>query len=328
MEGLRASPGVSSEQDRRFKDKEALAIKKGVFPPSFDTKVDMRKVELAVMKPWIAKKVVELLEFEDEVLIEYINSLLEDTDNPIVDAKKMQHALTGFLHKKTPIFMQQLWDLLLSAQSNPLRVPTELLEEKKKEMRARAEAEAANKRAEQVQNERMAAIRQRERGERDGNFQGGFGGSGRGGGRGGASYDRGERGGYRGRGGYGGGRDGPPPRRYDDYAYDRRGGGRPRHDYDDHRRDDYRDRPGRNDSRSPSPPSRRQHRDSSRDNHSPRDSGRRDGSRERQQRDRLPPSPRRPREADQSDNTSLKDREHELKQKLMIKGAAAAQTSE
>ena len=45
--------------------------------------VDMRKVELAVMKPWIAKKVVELLGFEDEVLIEYINSMLEDTDNPV-----------------------------------------------------------------------------------------------------------------------------------------------------------------------------------------------------------------------------------------------------
>jgi len=43
----------------------------------------MRKVELAVMKPWIAKRVIELLGFEDDVLIEYINSLLEDQDNPV-----------------------------------------------------------------------------------------------------------------------------------------------------------------------------------------------------------------------------------------------------
>jgi hypothetical protein len=43
----------------------------------------MRKVEIAVMKPWIAKKVIELLGFEDDVLIEYINSLLEDPDNPV-----------------------------------------------------------------------------------------------------------------------------------------------------------------------------------------------------------------------------------------------------
>ena len=41
----------------------------------------MRKVELAVMKPWIAKKVVELLGFEDDVLIEYINGLLESDED-------------------------------------------------------------------------------------------------------------------------------------------------------------------------------------------------------------------------------------------------------
>jgi hypothetical protein len=35
----------------------------------------------AVMKPWIAKKVIELLGFEDDVLIEYIHSLLEDPEN-------------------------------------------------------------------------------------------------------------------------------------------------------------------------------------------------------------------------------------------------------
>ena len=35
-------------------------IKKMKFPPSFDTKVDMRKVELAVLKPWIAKKIIEI----------------------------------------------------------------------------------------------------------------------------------------------------------------------------------------------------------------------------------------------------------------------------
>lgn len=43
----------------------------------------MRKVELSVMKPWIAKKVIELLGFEDEVVIEYVCGLLEDTANPV-----------------------------------------------------------------------------------------------------------------------------------------------------------------------------------------------------------------------------------------------------
>jgi hypothetical protein len=37
----------------------------------------MKKVKLEVIKPWITKKITELLGFEDEVLIGYIFSLLE-----------------------------------------------------------------------------------------------------------------------------------------------------------------------------------------------------------------------------------------------------------
>jgi serine/arginine repetitive matrix protein 1 len=45
--------------------------------------VDVRKVELSVFKPWIAQKVVSLLGFEDEVVIEYVNGLLEDDASPV-----------------------------------------------------------------------------------------------------------------------------------------------------------------------------------------------------------------------------------------------------
>ncbi|GAA5819964.1 hypothetical protein JCM11491_002694 [Sporobolomyces phaffii] len=156
--------GTSTDQDPRFKDKQAMQIKKMSFPASFNTKVDMRKVEMAVMKPWIAKQVTTLLGFEDDVLIEYVNSLLEDDDHPIVDPKHLQVLLQGFLEDKTPTFMNQLWDLLLSAQANPLRVPTQLLEEKKKEMRDRAEKEALERR----KAEQLELVRQRERDHRAG----------------------------------------------------------------------------------------------------------------------------------------------------------------
>lgn len=43
----------------------------------------MRKVELSVMRPWIAKKTMDLLGFEDEVVIEYVSGLLEDEANPV-----------------------------------------------------------------------------------------------------------------------------------------------------------------------------------------------------------------------------------------------------
>lgn len=45
--------------------------------------VDMRKVELTVMRPWIAEKIMNLLGFEDEVVVEYVNGLLEDSSNPV-----------------------------------------------------------------------------------------------------------------------------------------------------------------------------------------------------------------------------------------------------
>ena len=45
--------------------------------------VDMRKVNLTVIRPWIAKKIVELIGFEDEVVVEYAMGLLEDESQPV-----------------------------------------------------------------------------------------------------------------------------------------------------------------------------------------------------------------------------------------------------
>jgi hypothetical protein len=43
----------------------------------------MRKVNLTVIRPWIAKKVVDLVGFEDEVVVEYAMGLLEDKQQPV-----------------------------------------------------------------------------------------------------------------------------------------------------------------------------------------------------------------------------------------------------
>ena len=43
----------------------------------------MRKVNLTVLRPWIAKKIVELVGFEDEVVVEYAMGLLEDEAQPV-----------------------------------------------------------------------------------------------------------------------------------------------------------------------------------------------------------------------------------------------------
>ncbi|KAJ3987832.1 PWI domain-containing protein, partial [Lentinula detonsa] len=134
--------GTSADQDRRFSDKELKLLKSMKFPPEFDKKVDMRKVNLTVIRPWIAKKVVELVGFEDEVVVEYAMGLLEDKQEPTPDPKKMQINLTGFLTKDTPAFMSALWKLLLEAQSDMTGVPRTFVEEKKEELRRARERDS------------------------------------------------------------------------------------------------------------------------------------------------------------------------------------------
>ncbi|KAJ1311470.1 hypothetical protein OPQ81_009958 [Rhizoctonia solani] len=164
----------------------------------------MRKVNLQVMRPWITKKVVELVGFEDEVVVEYAMGLLEDQSKP-PDPKVMQINLTGFLESKTPAFMSALWTLLLEAQNSPAGVPASFVQEKKEELRQKHEADEralAEARRRGEHDLRLDEIRQRERGERGER-------RGRGGGRGGGDSFRGRtrdsgwgnRGGGGGRGG-------------------------------------------------------------------------------------------------------------------------------
>lgn len=40
--------------------------------------VDMSKVKLDVLKPWITQKITEILKMEDDVVIDYVNNQLEE----------------------------------------------------------------------------------------------------------------------------------------------------------------------------------------------------------------------------------------------------------
>lgn len=92
----------------------------------------MIKVNLDVMKPWITKRVQELLGVEDDVVIEFVFNQLEDK-HP--DPKMMQINLTGFLGgSKARLFIGELWTFLASAQTSPDGIPKELVELKKKEL--------------------------------------------------------------------------------------------------------------------------------------------------------------------------------------------------
>ncbi|CAL8575402.1 hypothetical protein XPA_001329 [Xanthoria parietina] len=150
---------------------DAKLLKQTKFPPEFSQKVDMKKVNVEVMKKWIAGKISEILGSEDDVVVELCFNLLEGSRFP--DIKVLQIQLTGFLDKDTPKFCKELWTLCLSAQSNPQGVPKELLEAKKLELiqekiDAEKAAEEAQRRRDQerMRDKNIDHIRQRERAER------------------------------------------------------------------------------------------------------------------------------------------------------------------
>ncbi|PWN29895.1 hypothetical protein BDZ90DRAFT_228944 [Jaminaea rosea] len=136
--------GISAESDPRYRNKESKLLKqlesKSPFPSSFNQKVDLTKVSLSVFRPWISQRVSELLDFEDDVVVEYTYSLLEEaasspTTTSSLDPRKMQLSLSGFLEGKTGEFVRELWELLLSAQQSVGGIPGEFVERKKREMK-------------------------------------------------------------------------------------------------------------------------------------------------------------------------------------------------
>jgi len=124
--------GTSADQDNRFSDKEKKLLKQMKFDESLATKIDIKKIKLDVLKPWITERIAQILGMEDDVLVEFIFNQL-DTKDP--DPRKMQINLTGFVNgKNARIFMGELWSLLDSAQNTESGIPQELIDKKKEEM--------------------------------------------------------------------------------------------------------------------------------------------------------------------------------------------------
>jgi serine/arginine repetitive matrix protein 1 len=99
------------------------------------TKIEWSKIRLDVIKPWITKRIGQLLGMEDDVVTEFIFNQLDEKD---VDPRKMQINLTGFLNgKNARIFIGEMWAMLDSAQKSEKGIPQELLEMKKEEIKNR-----------------------------------------------------------------------------------------------------------------------------------------------------------------------------------------------
>merc|ERR1719230_660642 len=95
-----------------------------------------------VMKPWIAKRITELMGLEDDIVIEFCYCQLSEPPEKGLDPKLLQVTLTGFMERQAAPFCSELWKHLLSAQESPVGVPKEFIEKKKEGLKQkRDEAE-------------------------------------------------------------------------------------------------------------------------------------------------------------------------------------------
>jgi|LauGreDrversion4_2_1035121.scaffolds.fasta_scaffold15015_5 serine/arginine repetitive matrix protein 1 len=167
------SRGISYQQDPFFRNKQKKLYASKSFPPEFSDKVDVSRVSLEAIRPWIERRVTQLLGDEDEIVNEYCIAQLEAYD-PVertIDPREVQINLEGFLGvDSAAILMRELWNLLLSAQLSSSGVPEELVEQKKREEeekrgeaeRVRIELEKKRK-AERAEKDYEIMQRERER---------------------------------------------------------------------------------------------------------------------------------------------------------------------
>ena len=130
--------GVSADQDPRFGNKEKKLLKSlaKTFPVEYNQKPNLQNVNWESMKPWIARRITELLNgVEDDVLIGYVIEEVEGKKK--IDPRILQINLTGFLEKNASLFCKELWNLLLSAAETPSGIPQKFLDEKAKEIEER-----------------------------------------------------------------------------------------------------------------------------------------------------------------------------------------------
>lgn len=142
--------GTSSDQVKHVNADQKLVkemSKNNRFPEHFAKKVDISKVSMDVMKPWIARRITELLGFEDDIVVDFCVAQLQDPAEKGLDPKMLQVSLTGFMERKAAPFCSELWQHLLSAMESPVGVPREFIDQKKEELRQKKEE------AERVQDE-------------------------------------------------------------------------------------------------------------------------------------------------------------------------------
>ena len=133
--------GTTVDQDGRWGKSDVKLIAKmqkaGKFAAILDTKIDIKKVNIDIISKWVSEKTIEVLGFEDEIVINLVINMLQSEN---LHGKKMQLDVTGFLEKGAGAFVEELWNLLVDAQSQPNGIPEAFIRKKKEEILRRQRA--------------------------------------------------------------------------------------------------------------------------------------------------------------------------------------------
>ena len=66
------SAALTTNVDKRL-------LRETKFPPEFNIKVDMKKVNIHIIKGWVASEIAKILKSEDDVVTELIYTIIEGT---------------------------------------------------------------------------------------------------------------------------------------------------------------------------------------------------------------------------------------------------------
>lgn len=135
-------------------------LKKTKFPKSFSQSVNLGKINIPVLSEWTEEQITSILGFEDEIVQSTaINLFFPNSDETSsasnktkIDPKRAQLNLVGFLGgKEAASFAQELWEMMVDAQTAPHGIPRKLLDKKKEELEAEDNAQTAHKQQQQEQ---------------------------------------------------------------------------------------------------------------------------------------------------------------------------------
>ncbi|MES1909015.1 MAG: hypothetical protein MHM6MM_001831 [Cercozoa sp. M6MM] len=118
--------GVSMAQDGRFTKKKKSARRSKI--PEYQHKVDISKVNLSALMPWLMYELKQTIGISDDVLAGMIIAQLEQEQFP--DPVQLQESISGFFGKSALRFCRSLWSKLVESQNSDTGISEEALQQR------------------------------------------------------------------------------------------------------------------------------------------------------------------------------------------------------